>query len=112
MGIPTTKCDRRRWAEHCGRFFFRKEEWPGILTWLRGQLPETADEIVEQAEQICQRRFDLLGHEGVHYGSEIEWHLYGGHGKRAPVRPWFRVPHLDFEQGGHSNIIWELNRHQ
>jgi hypothetical protein len=112
MGIPTTKCDRRCWPEHSGRFFFRKEELPGILTWLRGQLPETADAIVEQAEQICQHRFDLLGHEGVHYGSEIDWHLDAVHGKRAPVRPWFRVPYLDFEQVGDSKIIWELNRHQ
>src|SRR5260370_35069367 len=75
MGIPTTKCDRRRWPEHSGRFFFRKEELPGILTWLRGELPETADDIVEQAEQICKGLFDLLVHECVHYGSRIECRL-------------------------------------
>src|SRR2546427_1518203 len=112
MGIPITKCASRCRHGHSGRFFFGKNELPAILTWLREQLPEAVDGIVERAEQICQHRFELLGHEGVDYGPEIDWHLDAVHGKRAPVRPWFQVPYLDFEQVGDSKVTWELNRHQ
>ena len=112
MGIPITKCASRCRPEHSGRFFFGKNELPAILTWLREQLQEAVDGIVERAEQICQHRFDLLGHEGVDYGPEIDWHLDAVHDKRAPVRPWFQVPYLGFEQVGDAKVTWELNRHQ
>jgi len=95
-----------------GRFFFMREEVPGILGRLREQLPEVVEQITERAEEICRHRFDLLGYEGLDYGAEIDWHLDAVHGKRAPRNPWFRIPYLDFDQVGDSKIIWELNRHQ
>jgi len=67
---------------------------------------------VEQAEQICQHRFDLLGYKDLDFGSPIDWHLDPVHHKRAPREPWYQIPFLDFEQVGDHKIIWELNRHQ
>ena len=95
-----------------GRFFFTEEEAPEILKCLRDRLPEVVEGIVKQAEQICKHRFDLLGYEGVDYGTKIDWHLDAVHGKRAPRRPWFRVRYLDFDEVGDSKVTWELNRHQ
>ena len=95
-----------------GRFLFSQEEVPRILACLRERLPDVVEEIVERAERICQHRFDLLGHEGVDYGAEIDWHVDAVHGRRAPRCPWFRVRYLDFNQVGDSKVIWELNRHQ
>jgi hypothetical protein len=68
--------------------------------------------LLQQAEDICRRRFDLLGYRGLDFGRDIDWHLDPVHGKRAPRQPWYRIPFLDFAQVGDHKIIWELNRHQ
>lgn len=68
--------------------------------------------LLQQAEAICRRRFDLLGYEGLDFGRDIDWHLDPVHGKRAPRNPWYQIPFLDFDQAGDHKIIWELNRHQ
>jgi hypothetical protein len=99
------------WLE-AGQFFFDRENIPHILECLRDRLPGAVEEIIERAERICRHRFDLLGYEDIDYGPEIDWHADGVHGKRAPRRPWFKVPYLDFAQVGDHKIIWELNRHQ
>ena len=112
MGISAANGDHRNGLERRGRFFFQKEELPEILASLRQSFPETAEQIVERAEQLCRHRFDLLGYQGLDYGPEIDWHLDAVHAKRAPYRPWFRIPYLDFDAVGDSKVIWELNRHQ
>jgi hypothetical protein len=94
------------------RFFFGIRDVPQISNWIRDHLPQTAGEIVERAERICSHHFDLLGYKGLQYGPEIDWHLDIVHGKRAPLRPWFKIRYLDFQEVGDSKVIWELNRHQ
>jgi Heparinase II/III-like protein/Heparinase II/III N-terminus len=94
------------------RFFFDPQEVQPILDFLRRRLPDVVDQIIDQADQICRHRFDLLGYQGVEYGEHIDWHLDAVHAKRAPRRPWFKVRYLDFDQVGDSKITWELNRHQ
>jgi len=68
--------------------------------------------LLQQAEAICRRRFDLLGYEGLDFGRDIDWHLDPVHRKRAPRKPWYQIPFLDCDQVGDHKIIWELNRHQ
>jgi hypothetical protein len=34
------------------------------------------------------------------------------HGRRAPLKPWFKINFLDFNEVGDHKVIWELNRHQ
>src|SRR5262249_51021313 len=99
-------------ARPTGRFFFEPEQVSSLIYCLQQRLPEAADAIIAQAEKIRMHQFDLLGYASVDYGKEIDWHLDALHGKRAPLRPWFRVPYLDFEQVGDSKITWELSRHQ
>jgi len=67
---------------------------------------------LKQAEKICQHRFDLLGYKDLDFGSPLDWHLDPVHHKRAPRKPWYQIPFLDFDQVGDHKIIWELNRHQ
>jgi hypothetical protein len=82
------------------------------LALLRQRLPAQAEQIVCQAEKICQHHIDLLGYEDLDYGSVIDWHLDPVHGKRAPQRLFYRVRYLDYAEVGDSKITWELNRHQ
>lgn len=112
MGISAVNNNHGKGLERGGRFFFQKEELPEILDSLWKLFPDTAEQIIERAEQICRHRFDLLGYQGLNYGPEIDWHLDAVHGKRVPLRPWFRIPYLDFDQVGDSKVVWELNRHQ
>jgi len=94
------------------RFFFSLEAVPALCAKLRQLLPEQAAQIVERAERICEHRFDLLGYDAVDCGQEIDWHCDRVHGKRAPMKPWFRMKYLDFAEVGDSKVTWELNRHQ
>jgi Heparinase II/III-like protein/Heparinase II/III N-terminus len=94
------------------RFFFAPDAVSGLCSKLRHVFPETAEQIIERAARICGHRFDLLGYDAVDYGSEIDWHCDGVHGKRAPRKPWFLMKYLDFAEVGDSKVTWELNRHQ
>jgi hypothetical protein len=95
-----------------GRFFFQRDEVPGIVGWLRGNLPEVPNQIIEAADRILKHRFDLLGYESLDYGPNIDWHFDAVHRKASPRIPWFRVRYLDFDRVGDHKVIWELNRHQ
>ena len=95
-----------------GKFFFSAAEAPAIAEFLKARYPSMAANIVAGAEKILQHRFDLLGFEGLDYGTQIDWHLDLIHQKRGPNKPAFRVKYLDFAEVGDSKINWELNRHQ
>jgi hypothetical protein len=95
-----------------GSFFFAAESVDSILGLLNLRLPGRAEQIVAEADQILQHRFDLLGHKGLHYGNPIDWHLDVVHQKRAPMTAFYRIRYLDYNECGDSKIIWELNRHQ
>ncbi|HWY57535.1 MAG TPA: alginate lyase family protein [Terriglobales bacterium] len=69
-------------------------------------------DLIAEADEILEHRFILLGYENVEYGPEIDWHLDAVHGKRAPLKPWFKIRFLDFSEVGDHKVIWELNRHQ
>jgi hypothetical protein len=94
------------------RFFFSPAAVPELCSRLRHFFPETAQQIIERAERICEHRFDLLGYDAVDYGVEIDWHCDRIHEKRAPRKRWFQIKYLDYDQVGDSKVTWELNRHQ
>ena len=94
------------------QFFFSAGAIPRLSALLNERLPEVAKQILTQAGKICSHRFDLLGYEGLDYGTEIDWHLDRVHNKRAPRKPWHKIKYLDFAEVGDSKVTWELNRHQ
>ena len=95
-----------------GKFFFARGEAAERADLLRRHLPDQAEGIVREADEICQHRFRLLGYENLDYGTEIDWQLDRVHGKRAPLEAWFKIPFLDFAVVGDHKVTWELNRHQ
>ncbi len=114
IGLGFDPCRAAIRGEHSGspRFFFRAEDVPQIIRLLRERMPEQAEAITKNAENICEHRFDLLGYQDLDYGQEIDWHLDLVHGKRAPRDLWFKIRYLDFSSVGDAKITWELNRHQ
>jgi hypothetical protein len=95
-----------------GEFFFDADQLAGRIELVQKLVPGETTRIRDEADRICQHRFNLLGYTGLDYGREIDWHLDAVHGKRAPLKPWFKIDFLDFSAVGDHKIIWELNRHQ
>ncbi|HPQ17221.1 MAG TPA: heparinase II/III family protein, partial [Bryobacteraceae bacterium] len=112
LGFSPLKQPVTRAPKPPGRFFFDSNDVPVLIERIRATLPEDAGRIVRDAERICERRFDLLGYEGLDFGREIDWHFDPVNNRRAPRTLWFRIPFLDFDTVGDHKVIWELNRHQ
>ncbi|MCU1304264.1 MAG: putative Heparinase family protein [Candidatus Sulfotelmatobacter sp.] len=95
-------------------FFFPtgKHETAHLASLLRSHLPDEAEAILQEADNICRHQFHLLGFGKIDYGANIDWHSDAVHGKRSPLAPWFKLSFLDFATVGDHKIIWELNRHQ
>jgi Heparinase II/III-like protein/Heparinase II/III N-terminus len=94
------------------KFFFSTGDLPQLAALLQENLGSEVSKILQEADEICAHRFRLLGYEALDYGQEIDWHLDAVHGKRAPLKPWFKIQFLDFEEVGDHKVTWELNRHQ
>jgi len=95
-----------------GKFVFAPDQVAERVELLKKYLPSVVAETVAEAEEIMQHRFRLLGYRGLDYGAETDWHLDAVHGKRAPLKPWYKMRFLDFDEVGDHKITWELNRHQ
>ena len=93
-------------------FFFAQSDLPGLVNLLREHLPSEMGNTIRNADEICRHRFSLLGYTELDYGRTIDWHLDSVSGKRAPLKPWFKIRYLDFNEVGDHKVIWELNRHQ
>ena len=102
----------REQGEMAGKFFFSGDDLPQVVKLLRENLSSEVSRIVAEADEICEHRFRLLGYDVLNYGRDVDWHLDAVHGKRAPLKPWFKIRFLDFEEVGDHKVTWELNRHQ
>ncbi|HKR13154.1 MAG TPA: alginate lyase family protein [Pyrinomonadaceae bacterium] len=76
------------------------------------QLESRRREIVQQADRICEGKFDLLGFKDLSFGDPIDWHFEPVSGKRIPLDHWSKLDYLDAGVAGDKKIVWELNRHQ
>src|SRR5205823_2459281 len=79
---------------------------------LKEFLPDSVEQTISEADDVLQHRFRLLGYRDLDYSSAIDWHLDAVHGKRAPLKPWYKIRFLDFDEVGDHKVTWELNRHQ
>lgn len=93
-------------------FFVEPKDLPMLIVLLKQRLPQQVNECVERAERICRHEFDLLGYERLALGAEIDWHRDIVHDRRAPLKPWFQIRYLNFQEVGDAKITWELSRHQ
>jgi len=93
------------------RFFIGVEGRDGP-TLPAGLPPGEKQRLLNDAEALGGRRFDLLGYRDLSFGDPIDWHLDPISGKRAPFVHWSKLDPLNLDDVGDSKVIWELNRHQ
>ncbi len=74
--------------------------------------PSYCKELVQIADEICEGRFDLLGHRGLNLGNPPDWRFDPISGWRAPFLHWTRFDRPDDVTFGDPKVICELNRHQ
>ena len=94
------------------RFFAGFQNSKQTASELKSRWPDTAAQIVEQANRICDGRFDLLGLKNLSFGDPIDWHFEPVSGKRIPREHWSKLDYLDAAVAGDKKVTWELNRHQ
>lgn len=94
------------------RFFAGFQNSKQTATELKSRWPDTAEQIVEQANRICDGRFDLLGLKNLSFGDPVDWHFEPVSGKRIPLEHWSKLDYLDAAVAGDKKVTWELNRHQ
>src|SRR5713101_4961373 len=99
-------------SHQLGNFFFPADQLAYRVALLKQHLPMAVADAITEANEILRHQFRLLGYRDLDYGAEIDWHLDAVHGKRTPLKPWYKIRFLDFEAAGDHKVTWELNRHQ
>jgi hypothetical protein len=95
-----------------GTFFACVDDRERTLLALRSADPAFETRLCDRADQVIDRRFDLLGHRGISTSDEIDWSLDPLKGVKAPPKHWSRIRFLDPDVAGDHKLVWELNRHQ
>ena len=95
-----------------GRFFASFQDPERSVAEFKARWPATARLIIEQADRVCEGKFDLLGFKDLDFGDPIDWHFEPITGKRIPQLHWSKLDYLDADVAGDKKIVWELNRHQ
>lgn len=78
----------------------------------RHRFPQASRQIMLEADQLLQGRFDLLGYRQLSFGTPIDWQLEPVRSRRAPLVHWSQIDPLNASLVGDSKIPWELSRHQ
>lgn len=91
-------------------FFFPTKSREKYASALNDKLSSQRVPLLESAEKILMRKFDLMG-QRFEFDSDIDWH-FAGPGGRWPLAHWGQ---LNVNNGhGLDDVrpLWELNRHQ
>jgi Heparinase II/III-like protein/Heparinase II/III N-terminus len=94
------------------RFIFDQDEQDSLAQQFRQDYPAVADQVIEQADQICRHEFDLLGSGKQSLGAVINWHA-----DLMTKHQWRSLPSaLLLPQIGDDSTdikrVWDLSRCQ
>jgi Heparinase II/III-like protein/Heparinase II/III N-terminus len=91
-----------------------RSPWPALdaVAIAHRLAPSAHDALIARADRVVAGTFDVLGRQGLSYGSPVNWQRDPLAGREAALQHWSRVPYLDHDRVGDHKIIWELNRHQ
>lgn len=83
-----------------------------LQTFVEEYFPEWKENAIEEADRLCQHRFELLGLGEVRLGRDINWHQDPMTGRTWPRRFWADYDLVHETGAGDPKVILELNRHQ
>lgn len=99
-------------------FFFNPNDKDRIVEILKKEYPKSIEQTINDADEICEHIFDLLGSGKTELGKEIDWHLDFKSGFRWNPREYYLWPekYIDcyLKKGIYAdvNVPWKLSRCQ
>jgi hypothetical protein len=93
-------------------FFWAFSDRERLLDEFRKHFPSRVEEILHDAEAICEHRFRIFSYPEVACGATIPWQRDLIHGVESPLEHHSLIPTLDFQSVGDSKIVWEISRFQ
>lgn len=95
-------------------FFFDPDSKIEIIETIKKEYPDTITKTIQDADEICNHVFDLLGSGKVRLGENIDWHLDFKSGHRWDPKTFYigTKKHIRLDDPSDVKVPWELSRCQ
>ena len=95
-------------------FFFNITDNGKIVELLKKEYPNSIEQTINEADEICNHIFNLLGSGKQELGKEINWHLDFKTGFRWNTRTYYlgTRKHITLDDDSDVKVPWELSRCQ
>ena len=95
-------------------FFFNSDDRDRIVETIKKEYPEAIEQTINDANEICNHIFDLLGSGKTELGKEIDWHLDFKSGFRWNPKTYYlwTGKHVTLDAPSDVKVPWELSRCQ
>ena len=95
-------------------FFLNPNDKEKIIETIKKDYPKSIEQTINDADEICNHIFDLLGSGKTELGKEIEWHLDFKSGFRWGPKEYYlwTGKHVTLDDDSDVKVPWELSRCQ
>jgi len=95
-------------------FFFNPNDKDKIVETIKKEYPNSIEQTISDADEICEHIFDLLGSGKTKLGKEIDWHLDFKSGFRWDPKTYYlgTGKHVTLNDPSDVKVPWELSRCQ
>ena len=95
-------------------FFFNPKDKEEIIETIKRDYPESIEELITDADEICAHIFDLLGSGKTELGAEIDWHLDFKCGYKWNPDEYYLGTgnYVTLDDNSDVKVPWELSRCQ
>ena len=95
-------------------FFFNPDDKEEIIETIKRDHPESIEETIIDADEICAHTFDLLGSGKTELGEEIDWHLDFKSGYKWNPNEYYlgTGKYVTIDDDSDVKVPWELSRCQ
>jgi len=93
-------------------FFINLIERDKTIGLFRKEVPEELENIIKNADEICEHKFDLLGSGKVNLGEKINWHCDFKSGYCWNPKTFYLDIKYGDKKGVDVKVPWELSRFQ
>ncbi len=109
--------DKRSLVDHYQQraepgFFISSHHKQELVRLVQSQYPESIDETIHAADEICHHTFDLLGSGKTSLGEEIDWCCDFKTGIRWEPSYHTEVNYINLDDPSDVKVPWELSRFQ